>query len=287
MGRGLPPPAGAMITRFLADTGPVHGQRETRRHSTAFLTQATSLNFALIVLNVDHRQRSSALQFDCLWDRASLRVCADGAANRLYDSLTESTRRTMLPDVISGDLDSIRGDVANFYSAEGVPLAKESEQETNDFEKCLRWIERRAAGKVDQLTVVAIGAFGGRLDQQMANLNTAYTHTGFRDFYLVSEHSVAFVLQPGLHEITPNPDAEDGTCGLVPLGGRCDGVRTTGLRWNLCGDRPLEFGSLISSSNRIVEPLVTVDTQSPLLWTTGIASSQSCAGAWLRGEEPR
>lgn len=40
-------------------------------------------------------------------------------------------------------------------------------------------------------------AFGGRLDQQMANLNMAYRYKGFRDFFLLSEHSIAFVLEPG------------------------------------------------------------------------------------------
>ena len=52
--------------------------------------------------------------------------------------------------------------------------------------------------------------------------------------------------------------------------GRCERVVTTGLKWNLDGERPLEFGSLISSSNELVEPLITVETDSPLLWTTGL-----------------
>mmetsp|Transcript_62351 Transcript_62351/g.138875 ORF Transcript_62351/g.138875 Transcript_62351/m.138875 type:complete len:107 (-) Transcript_62351:125-445(-) len=105
----------------------------------------------------------------------------------------------------------------------------------------------------------------------MANLNMAYRYKGFRDFFLLSEHSIAFVLEPGSHVIEPNPEAEDGTCGLIPLGGRCDGVRTTGLQWNLYGDRPLEFGSLVSSSNRVVGPMVTVTTSAPLLWTTSLS----------------
>ncbi|KAL3911115.1 MAG: hypothetical protein SGPRY_008815 [Prymnesium sp.] len=168
----------------------------------------------------------------------------------------------MLPDVISGDLDSIRGDVADYYERVGVQLAKKSEQDTNDFEKCLQWIEHKEAERVGELSIVAVGAFGGRLDQQMANLNMPYKYPGFRDFFLLSEHSVAFVLQPGRrhvqnhtlplpplnndhddnsmsphksrvlfagsHVIEPNPEAEDGTCGLIPLGGPCVGVRTNG-----------------------------------------------------------
>ena len=42
------------------------------------------------------------------------------------------------------------------------------------------------------------------------------------------------------------------------------------LKWNLDGKRPLEFGSLISSSNEIADARVTVETSEPLLWTTGL-----------------
>lgn len=139
------------------DVGPHRHAHETRYHNTAFLTQATSLKIALIVLNVDRHQDSSAVRFERLWEHASLRVCADGAANRLFDSLNEGSRDKMLPDVISGDLDSIRGDVADYYERVGVQLAKKSEQDTNDFEKCLQWIEHKEAERVGELSIVAAG----------------------------------------------------------------------------------------------------------------------------------
>lgn len=47
---------------------------------------------------------------------AKYRICADGGANRLYDSLSEQDRRRYLPDLIKGDLDSLRQDVEAFYS---------------------------------------------------------------------------------------------------------------------------------------------------------------------------
>jgi len=60
---------------------------------------------------------------------------------------------------------------------------------------------------------------------------------------------------------------EGPTCGLIPIGGRCETVYTSGLKWNLNGDIPLEFGGLVSSSNRIVDKVVTVMTSSPLLFS--------------------
>lgn len=61
---------------------------------------------------------------------ASLRVCADGGANRLYDELprmlpgrpADTVRAQYLPNIIKGDLDSLRPDVAAFYRRHGVPI---------------------------------------------------------------------------------------------------------------------------------------------------------------------
>lgn len=243
-------------------------------HSSSFLSKTTQLNLALVVLNVGDRAAdgAGAARFAHLWDHSSLRVCADGAANRLHDSLGEPERSRRLPDSIAGDLDSLRPDVAAYYAERGVAIEGEDEQSTHDFEKCLRWLERRQARARAPagLSVVAHGAFGGRLDQQMANINMAYGHAGFEHLFLLSDHSLAFLLRPGRHVILPDAGAEDGTCGLVPLGGRCDRVRTTGLRWDLDGTRPLEFGGLISSSNRVEGERVTVETSAPLLWTAGL-----------------
>ena len=358
--------SGSTFGRVVRSAGPagVAGQRESASasasysHSTSFLSAIKkNLNLALIVLNIDHHRQGSvpelgnraAARFRHAWDQSSMRICADGAANRLHDSLTSSEREFMLPDLITGDLDSLRDDVAQYYGDRGVSIQRDPAQDSHDFEKCLRWLERRevdevavaaaaAAGGGDgggdgvglggvvrssdvgsaaaapaanppppkgqqqqqrqqeqqqkrvlaaaaatgqrrrrrrhraPMSVVAFGAFGGRLDQQMANLNMAYYSFGgaFESLYLVSDDSLAFVLAPGVHTIEINPDEEDGTCGLVPLGGACQRVVTSGLRWDLAGDVPLEFGGLISSSNEFARPTITVETDAPLLWTTGL-----------------
>lgn len=233
-------------------------------HTTSFLSAPTPLNLALVVLNVDHqsRQLTAAARFNHLWQHSSVRLCADGAANRLYDSLDESVRASMLPDLIIGDLDSLRIDVSDYYSSCGVAIECVADQDSHDFEKCLRWLERRqqqpapgahagratgvpaavptaaeslpppsaalAATLPQPFSVVAIGAFGGRLDQQMANLNMAYRYSQFAHFCLLSGDSLAFLLRPGKHVIEPNRREEDGSCGLIPLGGRCERVSTTG-----------------------------------------------------------
>lgn len=66
---------------------------------------------------------------------ATLRVCADGGANRLYDELhtmlpggrpAEEVRAAHLPSVICGDLDSVRPDVLAYYSERGVVVDDQS-----------------------------------------------------------------------------------------------------------------------------------------------------------------
>lgn len=241
-------------------------------HSTAFLSEASELELALVVLNVDrvaHLMSDSGVM-PRLWREADARLCADGAANRLHDALAEPGRSQMLPTLIKGDLDSLRDDVASFYRGHGVAVERDAAQDTHDFEKCLRWLCTRQADLGRPLSVVTFGAFGGRLDQTMANLNMVYKYAGrFERFLLLSDECLAFLLPPGRHVIEPNAALESGTCGLVPLGGRCDRVRTTGLRWDLDGETPLLFGGVVSTSNEVVAPRVTVENAEPLLWTSG------------------
>ena len=78
-------------------------------HSTAFLSATGQLNLALVILNVDGAARlgsSGGRLTHHLWREAGVRVCADGAANRLHDALDGPERSRVLPTLILGDLDS-------------------------------------------------------------------------------------------------------------------------------------------------------------------------------------
>ncbi|KAF6252257.1 hypothetical protein COO60DRAFT_1704370 [Scenedesmus sp. NREL 46B-D3] len=126
-----------------------------------------------------------------LWQQATTRICADGGANRLYDQIPVmlpgtdpfAAREAHLPDLIKGDLDSVRADVTDFYTSRGVPFIDlSSDQETTDLEKCLLFLEGRlramsedaarqtadaqvaaaAAAAAAQSTATAGSAAGGR-----------------------------------------------------------------------------------------------------------------------------
>jgi thiamine pyrophosphokinase len=239
-------------------------------HSTRFLSGAAPLQLALLVLNVDGESLHADSVLSRLWKGAALRMCADGAANRLHDGLPIAMRSQMLPDQIRGDLDSLRPEVAEYYRGLGVRIEYEPEQDTHDFEKCLQWLKREQEGAASAYTVVAFGAFGGRLDHTMANLNMVYRYPCFTSFVLLSADCVGLLLPPGRNVVQVDTAAEDGTCGLIPLGGRCEGVRTSGLQWDLDGQTALEFGGLVSSSNQVTGDEVVVETTAPLLWTSNL-----------------
>lgn len=57
----------------------------------------------------------------------------------------------------------------------------------------------------------------------------------------------------------------DQYCGLIPIGKPVKAT-TIGLRWNLHADL-LDFEGLVSTSNRNIDPVVTVYCDGPLLWT--------------------
>uniref|UniRef100_A0A452YYH9 Thiamin pyrophosphokinase catalytic domain-containing protein n=1 Tax=Aegilops tauschii subsp. strangulata TaxID=200361 RepID=A0A452YYH9_AEGTS len=90
-----------------------------------------------------------------LWDRAQVRVCADGGANRVFDGMPEllpghardDVRSRYKPDVIKGDMDSVRPEVKEYYSNLGTKIADQShDQDTTDLHKCVAFITDNSPG---------------------------------------------------------------------------------------------------------------------------------------------
>ena len=209
---------------------------------------------ALIILNSPIRSPPSPL-FQQLWDTSGFRVCADGGANRLFHSNKE-----LIPNLIRGDLDSLANQVRAYYESKGVRIERDPDQNTNDLDKSLSALED------DYSRVIIYGAFGGRFDQEMGCVQSLYKW-GERFNYkmvLFDDHTSAFLLPanvknririPRYGEIVPPeqyPELGEGpTCGLIPIGCKCEMIVTTGFKWNLDGTIPLEFGGLVSTSNHV------------------------------------
>lgn len=117
--------------------------RKTILHNINIRTDALipdmSLNTALLVLN--QKITLPLPLFIKLWDSHKLRVCADGAANRLYEYLkAENIQNKYVPDYIIGDLDSLKEEIYMFYRSLGVVIIKQTTQYSTDFTKSVNVI---------------------------------------------------------------------------------------------------------------------------------------------------
>ena len=116
-------------------------------YESPFLTSDKQLQAqtALIVLNTPFQTRCPSHLDDeedlpavlrLLWKASSYRVCADGGANRLFDAVENAKRRhsEWTPDLVTGDLDSIRSEVRQFYENKGVSIVPVEDQDFHDLD---------------------------------------------------------------------------------------------------------------------------------------------------------
>lgn len=97
-------------------------------------------NSALLILN--QKIDIPKPLFYKIWELHDLKICADGAANRLYDYVKddEAIRTKYLPDYIIGDLDSLSEKVFNYYKEKNVIIIRQTTQYSTDFTKCVNLI---------------------------------------------------------------------------------------------------------------------------------------------------
>lgn len=180
-------------------------------------------------------------------------VCADGGANRLFDSLPSDRRSLFIPQYIKGDLDSLREDVSSFYRSHNTTILRDPDQDNNDLEKCLLLLENLSTD-TSPMKVVVYGVFGGRFDQQMAAMHCLYRFSSSRvlsSITLLGDGNLAYLLRANVRHKISLTDIEGPGCSLLPLGGGVESITTCGLKWDLSG-QGLRLGELISTSNQAV-----------------------------------
>jgi len=157
--------------------------------------------------------------------RVNTVVAADGGAAPVLDS-------GRMPDAVIGDFDSLESRYRARVPADRLfPIR---EQDSTDFDKALR--------SIDAPLVLGAGFLGGRLDHQMAVLNTLVRHQE-QPCILLGEHEIVFHAPPRIvFNITPG-DA----VSLFPFQ-RAAG-RSRGLEWPI-DDLVFEPNGQVGTSNR-------------------------------------
>lgn len=248
--------------------------------------------YALVILN----QPINKNALSAVIEGASLLICADGGANRLYQYDHQQTNDTTttnglpprkltrrIPDAIVGDLDSLADDVRAHYYALGVEVFEDPDQYSTDFTKCLKFIRQWASSRGqdgDTMDVVVLGGLGGRVDQGFSQIHHLFKAENDRSLlkgriYLLSEQSLSFVLSSGASSTkSANSNTDNGTAtihlepgyfaenvGILPVLGRTF-LTTKGLEWDV-QNWASEFGGQVSTSNHIRAETIVIQYQGP------------------------
>ncbi|MFP4344360.1 MAG: thiamine diphosphokinase [Anaerolineales bacterium] len=186
-------------------------------------------------------------------DEGSLVVAADGGTRYALEA-------GLLPRHVIGDLDSLSEEVRAELQAAGTgfhvhPPAKDE----TDLELALLWAAEQGAEEI-----VVLGAFGGRPDQELANLLLLALPEmeGLRVLIAGGAWTVRLVRSGETAHVVGHPG---DTLSLVPLGGDAEYVTTEGLSYPL-EEETLTFGPARGVSNVFEGEEVRVHVESGLLW---------------------
>ena len=171
---------------------------------------------------------------------AALVVAADGGAR-------SALALGLMPDIVTGDLDSI-GD-----AREAVPpdrIRPNADPNATDLEKAVALCLDEGFDAID-----IIGGSGGRADHALGNLSVL-VRFGRRARIRMVDERFAVELVAGEAEV----DGPEGTVVSLVAIGRCEGVTTSGLRWELA-DATLDF-SAYGVHNEIAASPVRVSVRS-------------------------
>ncbi|PHH84457.1 hypothetical protein CDD83_1909 [Cordyceps sp. RAO-2017] len=237
--------------------------------------QESSPNFALLVLNQPLKRNKNHLRR--LWKKSSLRIAADGGANRLHELSSFRGKFSNLQAII-GDLDSLSPSVRDFYSSQPIPaqIIHEPDQYSTDFAKAINWIRKLHPEGLD---IVALGGIGGRIDQGISQLHHLYLFQPGDDYamgriLLLSGSSLTFLLKAGAHRIHLKEEGEDALfgkhVGIIPLQ-EPSIISTKGLRWDV-SDWESKIGGNLSTNNHVLPETkcVEIQTSKDVLFTVAL-----------------
>lgn len=182
--------------------------------------------------------------------------------------LVGSDWRIYKPNLITGDLDSIRPEVQEQYASLGVTVIPDADQYATDLMKCvnaIRTLEQEEPG--DEYSIIILGGLSGRLDQTIHTMS--YLHKlrkQRRHVFVITDDNVAWVLDEGEHDIHLDRTHLGPTCGLLPVGVVSSNLSMKGLEWNWT-EHHSSFDGDVSTSNWLASDDIWIKTTAPIWWS--------------------
>ncbi len=167
-------------------------------------------------------------------------IACDGASDFLR-------KHKVLPDVIIGDLDSVKPATLKYFSAKKVPAKKVYDQNKNDLEKALLF----SLGKKYKLIHI-IGLSGKRLDHTLNNISVLKKYHRKADMRFYENGFTGRIISKKLVRKCRVGDI----VSLIPLP-KTTGITTSGLKYPL-KNGSLEFGERSGALNETVSEVVNV-----------------------------
>ena len=173
--------------------------------------------------------------------KGSYIICADGGANGL-------TGTKFVPNIILGDLDSLKPAARRYFSRKKVEIRRIQDQETTDFEKALLYcIEMN----LNNITV--FGAVSSRPDHTINNFSVLRRYSKTLDIRVIDKEFEIYYI----NKRTSFAYRKDQTVSLMPMPS-AGGITTKGLKYKLQNES-LELGTREGTLNLSTAKNVSIE----------------------------
>ncbi|HEY3874711.1 MAG TPA: thiamine diphosphokinase [Candidatus Kapabacteria bacterium] len=190
------------------------------------------------------------------------RACSVVAA----DSGADTARARGIPlTAIVGDLDSVSPETLRHYEAQVPPceIVHIAEQETNDFEKALRYLSDRWSGEVR-----IWGMTGGRFDHTISNFSVMLRYRDRFESLVAIDSFGSHSFLTSVHHSVEIHRPIGTTVSLMPFG-EATGIVTTGFRYPLSGES-LRLGEREGLSNVVVASPASISIEGGALLVSAL-----------------
>ncbi len=187
-------------------------------------------------------------------------ICADGGA-------WYAMEMNIVPELLIGDFDSIDTVIIEHLRSKGTRIQQfPVKKDKTDLELALD-----AASEFPQKKILILTAFGGRIDQLLANIMLITRNYPFEQIGFADSNQIAWIMRgKGSMEFTGNIG---DIFSLIPISDTVQSLTISGVEWPL-QNKDVERGSTLTLSNTFTEVNVTVSIENGIALVVHIKTAR-------------